>query len=106
MYENNETVFKVKADKEGLTIKISMEDILFLFENSPTNYTGYGPNAKVIKGKEGDFCKRIVELLLDFPDSDAENIRLGEPFEFAFEEICCSGEDFIEEVAKERNGGK
>ena len=95
MYENNETVFKVKADKEGLTIKISIEDLLFLFENSPTNYTGDGPDAKVIKGKEEAFCKRIVELLLDFPDSDAENIRLGKPFEFAFEEICCSGEDFI-----------
>ena len=97
-------VMKFDITNTKLKIEITLKDLAWLFENSPSNYDldGEGP-AKVKRGKRKEFVEFIVNRLKDDSSEDSNNVVQGEPFEMIFEEILEGAEDEIVKYPNEED---
>ncbi|MBC2456150.1 hypothetical protein [Clostridium beijerinckii] len=97
-------LMKFEITNTKLKMEISLKDLAWLFENSPSNYDldGEGP-AKIKRGKRKEFAEFIVNRFRDDVDSDSNNTVWGEPFEKVFEEILEGAEDEIVKYPSEED---
>ena len=96
MKDFNDFLMKFSIDDNKLKMEISLDDLVFLFENCPDNMTDYGdfPGYKIKPDKKQEFAEYIVNMLLDDAPNEKDTIRIGEPFDDIFIEIMESYEDF------------
>ena len=89
-------IMKFEITNTKLKMEISLKDLAWLFENSPSNFGFEGDGvAKVKRGKRKEFAEFIVNRLRDDSSDDSNNTVWGEPFERIFEEILEGAEDEI-----------
>ena len=94
MKEFNDQLLKFKITNDKLKMEISLKDLVWLFHNSPENFDGDKPLAKIKAGKRQEFAEYIVNMLMDDAPNERDCVRWGEPFEDIFMEITESAEDF------------
>jgi hypothetical protein len=103
MKEYNEQVLKFKITEDELQMTIKLEDLAWLFANSPNNFDGEEIMATV-KDKQL-FAEKIVEYLMDDAGSDSNDVNWGVPFEDAFTDIYESGDYNVLEYTDEDTVG-
>ena len=87
-------LMKFEITKDKLKMEITLKDLAWLFESSPNNYGYNGEEiAKVKRSKRQQFAEYIVNMLMDYEDSDSNETRWGKPFENIFESIFEGDED-------------
>lgn len=85
---------KFEITKDKLKMEMSLKDLAWLFENSPSNFGFEGDGvAKVKRGKRQEFAEFMVNRLRDDLSEDSNNTVWGDPFERIFEEILEGAED-------------
>jgi hypothetical protein len=87
-------IMKFEITKDKLKMEMSLKDLAWLFENSPSNFGFEGDGvAKVKRGKRQEFAEFMVNRLRDDLSEDSNNTVWGDPFERIFEEILEGAED-------------
>jgi hypothetical protein len=91
----NNQVMKFTITSDKLKMEMSLQDLVWLFHNSPNNtYDGENIGAKVKPGMRQEFAEFIVKFLMDDARNESDNTNWSEPFENAFLEIIEGAEDF------------
>jgi len=98
MKEFNDFLMKFAIDDSKLKMEISLDDLVFLFENCPNNMDDCGncPGYKIKPDMKQEFAEYVVRMLLDDAPYERDAIRIGEPFDDIFEGIMESYEDFCQ----------
>ena len=87
-------IMKFEITNTKLKMEMSLKDLAWLFENSPSNFGFEGEGvAKVKRGKRQEFAEFMVNRLRDDSSEDSNNTVWGDPFERIFEEILEGAED-------------
>lgn len=96
MKEFNDFLMKFSIGDNKLRMEISLDDLVFLFENCPNNMDNYGnyPGYKIKPDMKQEFAEYMVRMLLDDAPNERDTIRIGEPFDDIFEGIMEGYEDF------------
>lgn len=95
-YINDDQVFKFRVDDEGLTIKISHEDIKRIVDCCPDNcYMGLGKVIETIEGKEKDLAIWFIKGLMDMYDQESGDTVLGHSFEKVLSKALCGYENKV-----------
>lgn len=98
MKEFNDFLMKFALDENKLRMEISLDDLVFLFENHSNNMDDYGnyPGYKIKPDMKQEFAEYVIRMLLDDAPNERDTIRIGEPFDDIFEEIMEGCEDFCQ----------
>jgi hypothetical protein len=94
MKEYNNQLMKFKITDNKLEMSIKIDDIVWLFHNSPDNFNGNGIAVKVKKGKEKEFAEYVLKYLMDF-ECDSHNTNWSAKFDEAFNTVLCGAENEI-----------
>jgi hypothetical protein len=98
-YDNQIMKFNITDTELQMSIKI--DDIVWLFHNSPYNCNlrsveqGIDCMVKVKQGKEKEFAEYVVKYLMEFESCDSHNTNWSAKFDEAFNTILEGAEDEI-----------
>ena len=96
MKEFNDQILKFQITDDELIMKMSIKDLVWLFEESPNNtYDGENIGCKVRTDKVQEFAEFIVRQLMDGAPYEQDDMRWSVPFTQAFNEILEGAEDDI-----------
>ena len=89
MKEYNDSILKFKITKDKLKMEMSLNDLIWLFENDPYNMAESGDSAavEVKRGKKQEFAEKVVMYLLDDAPHEQDCLVWGMPFEYVFSQL-------------------
>ncbi len=88
----NDKGIKCKIEDNVLKIKISLEDLAWIFKQSPCNF--YESSIKT--NKLDEFGEYVGLRLYDEAPDEEDNIMIGMPFQRIFDDILEGAEEFVD----------
>lgn len=88
----DDQLLKFEIVDGSVICKINIEDLVWAFEHNINSNPDNMP--KIVKGKEKEFAKYVIEYLMDEDKNNGNNTNWSTPFENCFEEILESAEEF------------
>lgn len=83
---------KCKIEDKVLKLEVSLEDLAWIFKNSPDNFEEWS----IKSNKLEEFGDYVAERLYDEAPNEEDNLMIGVPFQRIFDDIFEGDEAFVD----------